>query len=190
MKEKRDLSHIEEEIILATFRVAGRSRPNRFSTKDIAKEVGISEALIYSRFQTKENLIAQTDQWLAKRWYDILIQDINSGTTYEELVNHYFDYFLLHPDFVEFSLNYCRAFPQPVLPSDFASYKEACERVVGEIEKKYPLKPGIDTFLAWCQFAREVNAASYLLISEGDSPKKRQTLIRLMYRGLTDFTQD
>jgi AcrR family transcriptional regulator len=190
MRTKRDLSNIEEEIILATFRVAGRSKPNRFSTKVIAQELGISEALIYTRFQTKENLIAKTDEWLAQRWYEILIEDVNRGASYEELVNHYFDYFLLHPDFVEFSLNYCRAFPQAVIPSDFASFKSACQGTIDLVIGKHPLKEGVDSFFAWCQFAREVNSASYLLISEGDSPAKRQTLIRLMHSGLTDFTQD
>jgi AcrR family transcriptional regulator len=190
MRTKRDLSHIEEEIILATFRVAGRSRPNRFSTKVIAQELGISEALIYSRFQSKENLIAKTDEWLAARWYEILIEDVNRGASYEELVNHYFDYFLLHPDFVEFSLNYCRAFPQAVIPADFESFKKACHGTIDTIVAKHPFKEGADPFLAWCQFAREVNSASYLLISEGDSPKKRETIIRLMHNGISDFAQD
>lgn len=183
------MTPMEEKILRATIEVAGRGEPHRFSTKDVAALTGVSEFMVYDLFKTKENLIAQADALVAQDYYGLVLAEAQNFRGYEHLMNTLYDFFRLHPYNILFAINYCRVFPQVVLPKDYEVFKATLMEGIDQIGSLHPFAEGIDPFSAWNDFTREVIAQCYFFIAhpEADTPKTRRMMARLLFEGVGPY---
>jgi AcrR family transcriptional regulator len=179
----------EEKILRATIEVSGKGEPHRFSTKEVAMLAGVSEFMVYDLFKTKDNLIAQADTLVAQDYYDIMLAEAKNFRGYQHLMNRLYDFYLAHPYNILFSINYCRVFPQVVLPADYETFKATLMQGIETIGALHPFAKSIDPFSAWNDFTREVVAQCYFFIAhpEADTPETREMMARLLFEGVGPY---
>jgi AcrR family transcriptional regulator len=183
------MSEIDEQIILTAIQVAGASEANRFSTKEIAARLGISEFMIYDHFHDKDNLLNKCDERCAADYYSSILKWMPLSKSFLEFFNHVMDDHLQRTGFGAFAINYCRVFPRFEKASDFAYFKANVEATIDAVLVYFPLAHREDAFALWCYFTREFTCDGQLLIEKriADTPKNRALMAELILNGFTPY---
>lgn len=111
MSRKELPENIDQLIIATTLKECAHNPANRFSTRKIAKECGISEFAIFERFRTKRNLIAAVGDAVSQPFYVKVLESSKNCPHFFDFFTMMVDYLLSHPDDNAFALNYCPVFP-------------------------------------------------------------------------------
>jgi AcrR family transcriptional regulator len=184
------LDNIDEKIVDATIRVGSRNGANRLSTKEIAKECGISEFVIYDHFQSKENLINIADHKVfeissaqAQELFD------HPAFGFEEVWNGMIDWFLAHPDLVTWILNYGHIFPRAEKPADVDDFRADIAQVARRSFKDNSLTEDWEyCYVYMWLFRSMVCFAQFLITGELDNtPAIREKSFLLTYKGFMSF---
>lgn len=89
-KDIKDIKGMEKRIYIKTLQLLG-SKGIRFTTEDLAKELGTSKRTIYSYFSTKDEIIEKTIDFV---FNEIIISDAkileNKEFTLQEKITRYF----------------------------------------------------------------------------------------------------
>jgi AcrR family transcriptional regulator len=175
----------DQKIIRMTVKVAGESEANRFSTREVASRLGISEYMIYDHFHDKDNLLNLADQAISEDYYHDILEWGPKSKSFAEFFSHLLDGQIRYHDNAAFALNYCRVFPRYEKASDFALFKNNCEAVIAEVFRFFPLQNKDDSFPLWCYFTREFTYDAQLLIAQHipDTPENRLFMANLIYQG-------
>ncbi len=110
-----ELSPHEEKLVRGTYRVMARVGSQQLSLRTVAKELGVSPALLVYHFETKDNLLLQTMRWAlfetAERIRKNLepvddpaeaLDSLLAAVFHEARANR--DYFLVYLDLVQYSI--------------------------------------------------------------------------------------
>lgn len=181
----RKLDNIDEKIIQATIRIAGKHEANHFSTKQVADELGISEYVIYAHFKTKDNLLNACDARIASEFYAEVRHLVPLYTNFYDFFSALLDFELKGGERNAFAINYCRVFPRYEKASDFASFRSALQELLQELLPYFPLGKSTDPFATWCFFVREFVCDAQLLIDRHikDTPENRHFMAQCLYEG-------
>ncbi len=114
-------------------KVGSMNGANRLSTKEIAKACNISEFVIYDHFQSKDNLVSQTDRYVSKKIVDEIFLLAKKKPDFQTFWNDMNDYLIAHNDMTSFLVNYGHIFPRANKPSDQNEYVE--DIIVPAVEK-------------------------------------------------------
>lgn len=188
----RNLGDIDTAILRATIHEAGLNIPNHFSTQVIAHRCGISEYVIFSHFQTKENLLAKADEMISQDYYEaihaLLVKKVGAKKFFFSLL----DFLISHPDNGRFAINYCRVFPQAEKAIDFDLFQQNAMGVVNEIMMTYQKRLGHQSaFALWCVFTRELICYAQYFIDQKlpDTPEVRETMYRILFEGIHSYAE-
>jgi AcrR family transcriptional regulator len=186
---KPGFEDIDERILEATLEVAGTTPANRFSTKDIASKLGISEFVIFDHFQTKDNLLNKADEKIAGDYYNAVLGLGPTCHDFYEFFDKIMDFELSVPFHNSFAINYCRVFPRYEKASDFAIFEDGVNAAVGEVFKFFPIKDMSKAFPLWCYFTRELICDVQLIIDKHviDTPEIRHFMAQCIYEGFGPF---
>lgn len=180
---------IDEKILLLTIEEGAKKPANRFSTKDIALRLGISEFVIFDHFESKENLIAQADAYISIPFYQTVLASAKTSQHFSEFFSKMVDYLLAHPSHNAFAINYCRVFPRYEKDSNFPDYQKDTQILLESLCEIYPLKHPEDAFTIWARFNRELLSYCQLLIEKRipDTPENRLTMSNLLFHGFSQY---
>lgn len=99
-----EISERQEEIINAAGNILTKSGVSGLTTKNLAIEMGFSEAAIYRHFKNKESIIIAMLSFLAKRmdknFTSVVVPTDNSEEQLIKLFKNQFDFFSSNPHFV------------------------------------------------------------------------------------------
>jgi AcrR family transcriptional regulator len=131
------MDEIAEKLIDAAIKEGGSHRPNRLSTKTIAKESGVSEATLFDRFATKKILLDACEDECWKRLIASGKECQQNSATFKEYFLSGIAYMQNHVEENGFLLNYGCVYPRV---SQSVDYKKRCKVVCSEgaeLLKKY-----------------------------------------------------
>ena len=114
------MEEIDNKILDMTIQVAGESEANRFSTREIAAKLGISEYMIFDHFHDKDNLLNLADERVADYYYASILKWGPQSANFFEFFSHIMDDLLSVSSHGAFAINYCRVFPRYEKASDFS----------------------------------------------------------------------
>lgn len=80
MSHRKPAPDRKTDIVEALLRLADRIGPDRLTTNDIAREVGITQAAIFRHFPTKAELWVQTGEVIAARLENVWQQALTEGS--------------------------------------------------------------------------------------------------------------
>jgi AcrR family transcriptional regulator len=183
------MNAIDEKIILTAIAVAGEGDANRFSTKEIASRLGISEFMIYDHFHDKDNLLNLCDERVAEDYYSSVLKWAPLSKDFLTFFNHVMDEHIQRKGFGAFAINYCRVFPRYEKASDFAFFKANVEKTIKTVFPYFPLSHEEDAFALWCYFTREFACYGQLLIEKrvDDTPENRKMMAELILDGFSPY---
>jgi AcrR family transcriptional regulator len=186
----RNLGDIDAEIIKTTVRIAAKNEENRFSTREIANELGISEYVIFSHFESKEKLIAACVAKIGGFFLEEMDNAFNNAKDFYEAFDHLIDYFKKNPCYCSFGINYFRSFPRYEKPYDYEDYQKRMRPTLQSFFKKHPLKEGVDYFAVSAYIVREIACYARLLIDKrvNDTPDNRHFMARLIIAGFAPLS--
>jgi AcrR family transcriptional regulator len=182
------MEEIDKKILDMTIQVAGESEANRFSTREIAAKLGISEYMIFDHFHDKDNLLNLADERVADYYYASILKWGPQSANFFEFFSHIMDDLLSASSHGAFAINYCRVFPRYEKASDFSFFKEQCQNAIDTVLRFFPLHhPEDDAFSLWCYFTREFVCDTQLFIDHhlSDTPKNRYWMAKLIYEGFS-----
>jgi len=179
------MEEIDLKILEMTIEVAGESEPNRFSTREIAARLGISEFMVFNHFHDKDNLINLCDEKAASDYYDSVLKWAPLCSDFHDFFSHVMDEHIALRTHDAFAINYCRVFPRYEKASDFAIFKANVELTIRSVIRYFPLAHPEDAFALWCFFTREFACDAQLFIDRRlpDTPKIRYLMADLIYEG-------
>lgn len=67
MKHRLSTEERQEDIVAAAIRLAEKESPDRITTQDMAKEIGLTQGAIFRHFPTKESIWAAAIDWMGAR---------------------------------------------------------------------------------------------------------------------------
>jgi AcrR family transcriptional regulator len=179
------MEEIDLKIIETAIAVAGESEANRFSTREIASRLGISEFMIYDHFHDKDNLLNLCDEKVASDYYDSVLKWAPLCQDFHDFFSHVMDEHIAYRTHGAFAINYCRVFPRYEKASDFSVFKANVELTIDNVLRYFPLAKREDAFALWCFFTREFTCDAQLFIDHRlpDTPANRYLMADLIYQG-------
>lgn len=67
MKQRLTTEERQDDIVAAVIRLAEKESPDRITTQDMAKEIGLTQGAIFRHFPTKESIWAAAVDWMGAR---------------------------------------------------------------------------------------------------------------------------
>jgi AcrR family transcriptional regulator len=165
MSRKR-LENIDEAILEKTIELGGNSEANRsFSTKDIAEACAISEYTVFSRYKSKDLLLAKAGERVYQALSSEAILLAEGTTTVHDFFNRYLDWLIANPTYTFFTLNYGHGVPHIApLADDRTSHREKVITDAANILSKFGIEPVEDYLLLWSYMLRHlIYFAAYVL---------------------------
>lgn len=188
----RQLDNIDDKIILATLKKGSEMGAGRLCTKEIAKDCGISEFVIYDHFHTKAGLVSAVEKYVI----DTLEQD-NEKLIFENHLSatEYFEkmieFYISHPEYTGWTINYGHIMPRTVAPEDIddvsVRLQQLGKRYFQAFGYKFPNDASYGSFWSWV-YAHFVNYAGMVYNKTMEDTKEtRHNLIQIMVDGLNSF---
>ena len=110
---RKPIENADDLIIPAAIKIGGNCSRGSFSTQDIATLAGVSEFVIFSRFNNKDNLIDTCNKKIYDRLVEIHTEVKNKyPTDSEKYFYGMLDAFLAEPEMTKFAGNYSLVFPR------------------------------------------------------------------------------
>lgn len=188
----------DRKIIDATFRIAAQNPEGTFSTRQIAKEAGFSEAIIFKHFGNKRSLILKCLKDSNRRYFEADVEASKAhGDNFASFFNAVLSWFLANPNEARFALKYSFVFPRNKEghAEDFALFQEDLASTWGTLRPLDEFDSEVLTGERWMQIIfyciREVvYDAIYLLNGEiEDTPENRRLMAETLLFGLSDKTK-
>jgi AcrR family transcriptional regulator len=191
----RRLDNIDEKIIDATILIGSTNGANKLSTKEIAKACGISEFVIYDHFQTKENLVSIADQKITSEFNEgihVLLNEKNVAL--DEMWNRLVDFFIAHPDYTSFLINYSHIFPRTTKPADYDQFlaNEILEPAKATAQYMKAVLPSeIDYVYVWMWIVRSAVTYAQFIVGKSlvDTPEVRAISCHCAVDGVGSFVK-
>lgn len=189
MSRKELPENIDQLIIATTLKECAHNPANRFSTRKIAKECGISEFAIFERFRTKRNLIAAVGDAVSQPFYVKVLESSKNCPHFFDFFTMMVDYLLSHPDDNAFALNYCPVFPRIEKAVDDEAYRKRTEQALQGLLVFFQHFEDKQAYFIWTRFNRELLVDCQLIIDKKivDTPANRLVLSNLIFHGLQDY---
>jgi AcrR family transcriptional regulator len=188
---RRKLENIDEKIIEETIALGGNNEANRsFSTKDIASRCGISEYAIFSRYKTKDALLAKVGEAVYAKLSDEALLLAKSDVTIHDFFNHYLDWLLSQREITYFTLNYGHGVPHLTpLTDDRESHRSRVIEDAASVLSRFGIAPKEDYLLLWSYFLRHlIYFAAYVLNDpRTDTKENRFRSEMIITHGLDTF---
>jgi AcrR family transcriptional regulator len=188
---RKKLENIDQKIIAKTIALGGSSEANRsFSTKDIAEACSISEYAIFSRYKTKDALLAQAGEKVYKELSSEAILLSTNVTTIHDFFNLYLDWLIAHSELTFFTLNYGHGVPHIApLTDDRTTHRKKVIEDASHILSKFGIAPEEDYLLLWAYMLRHLlYFAGYVLNDpRSDTSENRYRDEMMINHGLEAF---
>jgi AcrR family transcriptional regulator len=186
---KRVIEDADKRILRATIKLGGSSNPNKdFSTRNIAKESGVSEFLIFSRYKNKTNLMQEADSYCYTLLRSGAKTIANNVIKVPDFINAFLDWLLAHPELVYFTLNYGHGIPhvEEIPLKDEKAYLQKRMEDADYFFNHFKSKGPYTYLVMWDYLLKTLLycAGSLLAHEYIDSPEYREHLCALVDKGL------
>jgi AcrR family transcriptional regulator len=184
----------DRRILDATFKVAAHSPQGSLSTKEIAREAGLSEGAIFAHFANKRSLINRCLQDSNRRVFeaDVEASKVHDGDFYG-FYSAVLDWYIANPNEARFAMKYSLMFPRTGRDDEYEFFINYVDETWGSIYPMMPFKDGTMSKERWVTIAlycvREVIYDSLYIISGRvpDTPAVRRSMTDTLLRGLSVY---
>jgi AcrR family transcriptional regulator len=188
------ITDADRRILDATFKVAAKSPQGSLSTKDIAREAGLSEGVIFAHFMDKRNLIIRCLQDSNRRVFeaDFAASKVHNGDFYG-FYSSLLDWYIANPNEARFAIKYSLMFPRTGREDEYDIFIKYIDETWGSIYPMMPFKDGTMSKERWVTIAlycvREIIYDSLYIISGRvpDAPTVRRSMTDTLLRGLSVY---
>jgi AcrR family transcriptional regulator len=188
---RKKIENADQSILEETIRLGGNSEANRsFSTRDIAASCGLSEYAIFSRYKSKDILLAKAGEQVYQKLSAEAIHLADSTNTVHDFFNLYLDWLIENPTLTFFTLNYGHGVPHIApLADDRTTHREKVINDAASILGKFGIEPTEDYLLLWSYILRHlIYFAAYVLNDpRTDTKENRYRNEMIMNCGLNAF---
>ena len=188
------LQDADRRILDATFKVAANSPQGRFSTKDIAKEAGLSEGVIFSHFMDKRTLIIRCLQDSNRRVFETDLEAAKiHGQDFNGFYSTMLDWYIKNPNEARFSIKYSLVFPRTGREDEYEIFGKDVDDTWGTIFPMLPFKDETMSKEKWEAIAifclREIIYDALYIVSGRvpDTPTVRRSMTDTLLRGLSAY---
>lgn len=186
---RKPIANLDEKILKAAVEVGGSNRANvDFSTKEIARRVGVSEFTIFQRFKNKDEMISRALLRVSNEVDSYMAHLINDEhLPYATFVCAMADYFIAHPTYTFYLANYSQATSR--ISSDassFARYYAATLKESSLFYRYFDLKDETQAFLIVNALIRRILMDALFVLAGliPDSPTYRERATIATIHGL------